>query len=72
MKKILLLIAATALLTGVIASCDNDEPNRRGNGVFTVNTSMINHIVNLNSGEVVGVSSTFNKLTIDTVKHTAS
>ena len=72
MKKILLLIAATALLTGVIASCDNDEPNRRGNGVFTVNTSMINHIVNLNSGEVVGVSSTFNKLTIDTVNHKAS
>lgn len=72
MKKILLLIAATALLTGVIASCDNDEPNRRGNGVFTVNTSMINHIVNLNSGEVVGVSSTFNKLTIDTVNHKAT
>lgn len=72
MKKILLLIAATALLTGVIASCDDNEPNRRGDGVFTVNTSMINHIVNLNSGEVVGISSTFNKLTIDTVNHKAS
>lgn len=72
MKKILLLIAATALLTGVITSCDDNEPNRRGDGVFTVNTSMINHIVNLNSGEVVGISSTFNKLTIDTVNHKAS
>ena len=72
MKKFLLLIAATALLTGVIASCDDNEPNRRGDGVFTVNTSMINHIVNLNSGEVVGISSTFNKLTIDTVNHKAS
>ena len=72
MKKILLLIAATALLTSVIASCDDNEPNGRGNGVFTVNTSMINHIVNLTSGEVVGISSTFNKLTIDTVNHKAS
>ena len=72
MKKILLLIAATALLTGVIASCVDNEPNRRGDGVFTVNTSMINHIVNLNSGEVVGISSTFNNLTIDTVNHKAS
>ena len=71
MKKILLLIAAVGLLMGTIACSDNDEP-KRGDGVFTVNTSMINHIVDQNSGQVLGISSTHNKLTIDTAKHQAS
>ena len=71
MKKILLMIAATALLMGAISCSDSDEP-KRGDGVFTVNTSMVNHIINVNSGEVVGIASTFNKLTIDTVNHKAS
>ena len=70
MKKILLLIAAAGLLMGVI-SCGDDEP-RRGNGVFTVNTPMINHMVNTVTGEVLGISNTYNKLTLDTNKHTAS
>lgn len=72
MKKILLLIAATVLLMGVIASCDSSDEPERGNGVFIVNTPMINHVVNLNTGEVVGIASTSNKLTIDTVNHKAS
>ena len=71
MKKILLLIAAMGLIMGTI-SCSDDEPGKRADGVFTVNTPMINHIVNLNNGEVMGMSNTHNKLTLDTVKHTAS
>ena len=70
MKKILFLIAATALLCAAV-SCSDDEP-KRGNGVFTVNTPMINHIVNTANGEVVGIANTHNKLVIDTVNHTAS
>lgn len=70
MKKILLLIAAIGLVLGAI-SCSNDEP-KRGNGVFNVNTQMVNHIVNLNNGEVLGMSATRNKLTLDTLKHQAS
>ena len=70
MKKLLLLIAALGVLVGTV-SCGDDEP-KRGNGVFTVNPAMINHMVNMNNGEVVGVTSTHNKLTFDTVKHVAS
>ncbi len=72
MKKILLLIAAIGLIMSAISCSDNDEPNKRGDGVFTVNTPMINHIVNLNNGNVLGMSATHNKLTIDTTKHQAS
>ena len=71
MKKILLLIAAIALLGAVVSCSDDDEP-KRGDGVFTVNTPMVNHIVNINTGEVLGLKATHNKLTIDTVKHKAS
>ncbi len=70
MKKILLMIAIVAML-GAIASCSDDEP-KRGNGVFTVNTPMINHIVNTADGQVVGIASTHNKLTFDTVNHKGS
>lgn len=51
-------------------SCGNDDYPVRT--VFTVNTPMINHMVNTTNGEVMGLSNTYNKLTIDTVKHTAS
>lgn len=71
MKKILLLIAAIGLVLGAISCSDDDEP-KRGNGVFTVNTPMINHIVDLNNGNVLGMSATHNKLTLDTIKHQAS
>lgn len=70
MKKILLMIAIVAML-GAIASCSDDEP-KRGNGVFTVNTPMINHIVNIADGQVVGIAGTHNKLTFDTVNHKGS
>ena len=70
MKKIFFLIAMMGVLMGVI-SCSDDEP-QRGNGVFTVNTPMINHIYDTSTGSVIGISSTHNKLTLDTVKHTAS
>lgn len=69
MKKILLLIAAAGLLMCAISCGNDDEPGRT---VFTVNTPMINHMVNTANGEVMGLSNTHNKLTIDTVKHTAS
>ena len=71
MKKILLLIAAIAMLSVVVSCSDNDEP-KRGDGVFTVNTPMINHMYNTVTGEVLGLSNTYNKLTIDTGKHTAA
>ncbi|MBQ6079442.1 MAG: hypothetical protein IJK93_04095 [Muribaculaceae bacterium] len=71
MKKILLMIAAFALLGAVVSCSDDDEP-RHGDGVFTVNSPMVNHIVDLNTGNVLGMSSTHNKLTIDTVNHKAS
>ena len=70
MKKILLLIAAIAMLSVVVSCSDDDDP--RGNGVFTVNTPMINHVYNTITGEVLGLSNTHNKLTIDTGKHTAA
>lgn len=69
MKKILLLIAAAGLLMSAISCGNDDEPRRT---VFTVNTPMINHMVNTANGEVMGISNTHNKLTIDTLKHTAS
>lgn len=72
MKKIFLLIAAMGLLMGAISCSNDDEPAKRGDGVFTVNTPMINHIVDLNNGNVLGMSSTHNKLTVDTTKHQAS
>lgn len=73
MKKFFYLIASIALLMGAISCSNDDEPKpNRGDGVFTVNTPMINHIVNINSGEIVGMSSTQNKLVLDTVNHQAS
>lgn len=69
MKKILLLIAATVLL-GTIVSCSDDEP-KRGDGVFTVNTPMINHMYNTVTNQVIGMANTRNKLTLDTTHHTA-
>lgn len=71
MKKIFLLIAAVALLGAAVSCSDDDEP-KRGDGVFTVNTPMINHVYNTITGEVLGLSNTRNKLTIDTAKHTAT
>lgn len=70
MKKILFLIAATALLC-VAVSCSDDEP-KHGDGVFTVNTAMVNHIVNTNNGQVVGIANTHNKLVLDTNNHKAT
>ena len=71
MKKILLLIAAAGLLLGAISCSDDDEP-KRGNGVFTVNTTMINHMVNSGSDAVIGISMTHNMLVLDTVKRKAT
>ena len=70
MKKILLLIASVSMLLGAI-SCSDDEP-KRGDGIYKVNTPMVNHIVNLNNGNVLGMSATHNRLTIDTAKHRAT
>ena len=55
-----------------VVSCGNDDEPRQRNSVFTVNTPMINHMVNASNGEVLGMSRTHNKLTIDTIKHTAT
>lgn len=71
MKKIFLLIAAAGLLMGFI-SCSDDDGPRKGGSSFTVNTPMINHMYNTLTGEVMGVASTRNKLTLDTAKHIAS
>ena len=65
MKKILFLIAATALLC-VAVSCNDDDEPKHGNGVFTENQLMVNHIVNTANGQVVGIAGTTNKLTFDT------
>jgi len=72
MKKLLLLIAAFALLGAVVSCGNDDEPVRRGDGVFTVNTAMVNHVYNTKTGEVIGLGNTHNKLVIDTAKHTAT
>lgn len=71
MKKILLLIAAAGVLMGFI-SCSDDDGPKRGDGVFNVNTAMVNHITDATTGAVIGISDTHNRLTIDTAKHTAS
>lgn len=75
MKKILMMIAAAGLILGVI-SCGNDEPSggndKRGDGVFVVNTPMVNHLYNTVNGQVLGMSSTHNRLTLDTTNHKAS
>lgn len=71
MKKILLLIAAFALL-GTIVSCSSDDEPKRGDGVFVVNTPMVNHIYNTKTNEVIGLGNTHNKLVFDTAKHTGS
>ena len=73
MKKILLLIAGIGLLCAAVSCGSEDVPDapQRGDGVFVVNTPMINHIVNISNGQVLGVASTHNKLTIDTVNHMA-
>ena len=71
MKKILFLIAMTGVLMGAISCSDDDEP-KRGDGVFTVNTPMVNHMVQTGSDAVIGISSTHNKLVIDTIKHKAT
>ena len=55
-----------------IVSCSNDDEPKRGDGVFTVNTSMVNHVYNILADQVLDISSTHNKLTLDTVKHKAS
>lgn len=70
MKKFLLLIAAIALL-GVVVSCSDDEPNRDGR-VFTVNTPMVNHMVDVSTGNVLGMRATHNKLTLDTANRKAT
>lgn len=70
MKKVLFLIAATVLLC-VAVSCSDDEPGTIRT-VFTVNTPMVNHMVNTGNEAVIGIASTYNKLTLDTVKCTAS
>lgn len=71
MKKLLLLIATIGALLAAVSCSDDDEP-KRGDGVFTVNTSMINHMVNTGSDAVIGIAMTHNKLVLDTVKHKAS
>lgn len=71
MKKLLLLIATVGLVMAAISCSDSDEP-KRGNGVFTVNPLMINHMYNTLTNELIGLKTTHNKLTFDTVNHTAS
>lgn len=70
MKKVLFLIVATVLFC-VAVSCSDDEPSPIRT-VFTVNTPMVNHMVDAGSEAVIGIASTYNKLTLDTVKRTAS
>jgi hypothetical protein len=70
MKKVLFLIVATVLFC-VAVSCSDDEPGPIRT-VFTVNTPMVNHMVDAGSEAVIGIASTYNKLTLDTVKRTAS
>jgi len=65
------MIAALGLILGAISCSDDDEP-KRGNGKFTVNTTMFNHMYNTTSGVVMGMTTTRNKLTLDTVSHKAS
>ena len=69
MKKILFLIATTALLCAAVSCSEEDAPIRT---VFTVNTTMINHMVNASTDEVIGIATTQNKLVLDTLNHKAS
>lgn len=71
MKRILLLIAVTALMCTAI-SCSNDDEPKRDNRMVTINTPMVNHMVNTASGDVLGFTTTQNKLVIDVDKRTAS
>ena len=71
MKRFFLLIAGVALLATAVSCGSDDEPKPR-NSVTSVNPLMINHMVNTNNGQVLGVTSVQNKLTMDTAKHTAS
>ena len=66
MKRLLLLIVAFAVLS-VVVSCSDDDDPKRGDGVFTVNTLMINHMYNTNTNEVIGLDKAYNKLVLDTV-----
>ena len=69
MKKFFYLIASIALVMGAISCSNDDEPKpERGDGVFIVNTPMVNHIVNTNIVEILGMSAVNNKLTLDTNK----
>lgn len=70
MKKILLLIAAVGILMTAV-SCGDDEP-KRGNGVFTVSEAMVNHAFDTQTDQVLGVSTTHCKVTVDTKKLTAT
>lgn len=58
------------VLVGAI-SC-SDEDDSRSKGVFTVNTPMFNHMYNTVTGEVIGISSTHNLLTLDINMDTAT
>ena len=71
MKKIFLLIAAAGMLMGAVSCGEEDEP-RRGDGTFTTTTTMFNHMVRVANGEILGIATTQNKLTFDTVSHTGA
>jgi len=65
------LLLALALIMGMVACGDEDTPGKGGSSERTVNTTMLNHVVNNATGEVL-VATTTNKLTFDTAAHTAS
>ena len=71
MKKILYLIAALVMLSMAVSCGDSDEP-KRGDGVFTVNTLMVNHMYNTLTNQVLGLGKTRNLLVIDTVNRKAT
>lgn len=72
MKRILLLIATMGILISTTVSCSNDDEPKRDDRLVTINTAMVNHMVNTANGEVLGFTTTQNKLVIDPAKHTAS
>ena len=53
-------------------SCSDDDEPKRGDGVFTVNYTMVNHMYDTNNGQPLGFATTRNKLTFDTVNHKGS
>ena len=62
-------------MTGLLllaASCNNDDEPKRGNRVITVNYPMFNHITTDGGNTVVGISSTQNKLVLDTMSRKAT